>query len=124
MRFLDNQDAFLQSFGIAPVHLPEKQNNSKYSSCQRILRDYREKCKLDIFLHLCRLNYVGHGKIDVTMNTQEACKKILVCIRFVLLENRSVWILLKNHSIKLLSYQLVYPMTLERGIFSYVLRIC
>ena len=75
MRFLDNQDAFLQSFGIAPVHLPEKQNNSKYSSCQRILRDYREKCKLDIFLHLCRLNYVGHGKIDVTMNTQEACKK-------------------------------------------------
>ena len=41
-----------------------------------MLREYGESCKLDIFLHLCRLNYVGHDKIDVTRNTQEVCTQI------------------------------------------------
>ena len=74
--FLDNQSAFVQAFGLAPTLVPENLNSSNYSSLQKIVRDYGESCKLDIFLHLCQLNYVGNDKVDVALNTQEVCSKI------------------------------------------------
>ena len=75
-KFLDTQYDFDQAFGLTPTLLPENPNNSNYSSCQKLLREYGEKGKLDIFLHLCKLNYVGHDKVDTALNTQEICSKI------------------------------------------------
>ena len=40
------------------------------------LRDYGNQCKLKIFLYLCQLNYVGHAKVDINLNTLEVCSKI------------------------------------------------
>ena len=75
-KFLDTQYEFDQAFGLTPTLLPENPNNSNYSSCQKLLRDYGEKCKLGIFLHLCKLNYVRHDKVDIALNTQEICSRI------------------------------------------------
>ena len=58
------------------VLLPENPNNSNYTSCQRFLREDGKTCKLYIFQHLFRLNYVGHDKVDVSLNTQEICSKV------------------------------------------------
>ena len=55
--FLDNQAAFLKTCGTGLGPLPENPKNGNCLSYQRILRGYGKKCKLDIFLHLCRLNY-------------------------------------------------------------------
>ena len=74
--FLDNQAAFLKTCGTGLGPLPENPKNGNCLSYQRILRGYGKKCKLDIFLHLCRLNYVGHDNVDVTMHTQEVCQRI------------------------------------------------
>ena len=43
---------------------------------QRIVRDYGDQCKLEIIMHLCRLNYVEYTKVDVELNTLEVCSQI------------------------------------------------
>ena len=74
--FLDTQSDFETAFGLSPILIIENPNMSNYASCLKILRNYSENCKLDTFLHICRLNYVGHDKIDVTIHTCEVCQKI------------------------------------------------
>ena len=43
---------------------------------QRIVRDCGDQYKLEIIMHLCRLNYVGYTKVDVELNTLEVCSQI------------------------------------------------
>ena len=74
--FLDSQNEFNLTFGIEPVMLPEKPNDYDSLATSRILQTYTEKCKFDIFMHLCRLDYVGSDKIDPTLSVQEVCRKI------------------------------------------------
>ena len=74
--FLDNQLTFHSAFGVAPAILSEDPNDSKNPSRAKFLREFGDTCKLDIFLYLCQLNYVGHSKVDTTMNTQEVCSSI------------------------------------------------
>ena len=38
--------------------------------------DCGDQCKLEIIMHLCRLNYVGYTKVDVELNTLEVCSQI------------------------------------------------
>ena len=45
-------------------------------ACQRIIQDYCEQCKLEVFLYLCRLNYVGHARVNINLNTLEVCSQI------------------------------------------------
>ena len=47
--FLDSQIGFVAAFGSAPLIVPKNPNNGDYSACLKILRDYGETCKLDIF---------------------------------------------------------------------------
>ena len=74
--FLDSQLTFHLAFRVMPAILSENSNNSNNPSCVKILREYGDTCKLDIFLYLCQLNYVGNDKVDTTMNTQEVCSSI------------------------------------------------
>ena len=46
------------------------------SSCHKTIRNYSDQCKLEIFLHLCQLNYVGLTNIDIGLNTLEVCSHI------------------------------------------------
>ena len=75
--FLDSQVNFNSTFGKAPVMLhtsPTKMTTVK--SCQTTLREYSDICKLEIFLHLCQLNYVGQANVDVSLNTLDICSEI------------------------------------------------
>lgn len=40
------------------------------------MREHEEKCKLDIYLHLCEQDYVGDDLVDNALNVQEVCRKI------------------------------------------------
>ena len=45
-------------------------------TCQRLVRDYGDQCKLETFMHLCCLNYVGHTKVDIGLNMLEVCSQV------------------------------------------------
>ena len=77
LTFLDNMTGFQLTFGISPFMLPSSPTKTSTDmSCQRIIRDYGELCKLEIFMHLCMLNYVGHTKVDVGLNTLDIYSQI------------------------------------------------
>ena len=64
MTFLDGDDQFRQTFGDDPDMLPERPWDSNVTVARKILHEYSEQCKLDIFIHLCQLDYVGESNID------------------------------------------------------------
>ena len=45
-------------------------------SCQTIVQKYGDLCKLEICMNVCILNYVGHTKVDVGLNTLDICRQI------------------------------------------------
>ena len=83
LTFLDSQADFDSTFGINPRLLPTNPSNIDSSHLQRNLRQFSDRCKLDIFLHLCMLDYVGSDSIDISLNVQEVCRKISsLCQRY------------------------------------------
>ena len=46
------------------------------NNIRKVLRYFSEGCKLDVFMHLCMLDYVGHDQVDTLLNVQEICRKI------------------------------------------------
>ena len=76
LTFLDSQEEFNITFGNYPTILPSNPTATDYLSPRRLVRDYADKCKLDIFMHLCRLNYVGNDEIDSSLHVQEICRQI------------------------------------------------
>jgi len=75
----------VQAFDLAPTLVPKNPNSINYPSCKQNVCNYRESRDLNTFSHLCQLNYVGHGKVDVALNTQELCNKISSLRQFLLL---------------------------------------
>ena len=59
-----------------PCNLPEKPTYTDGLATRNMLRKFSEKCKFDIFMHICMLDYVGGDKIDPTLNVQEICRQI------------------------------------------------
>lgn len=74
--FFDTQFYFDKSFGVKPSLLPVHHISDESDSIHKVLTDYPERCKLDLFMHLCMLDYVGHEQVDVLLNGQEICRKI------------------------------------------------
>ena len=69
LEFLDNQKKFEKTFGDKPLNPV-----SQYSSTAlKRLYAYSEKCKLDVFLHMCRKYYMVHDSVDIYLSTQEVC---------------------------------------------------
>ena len=58
LTFLDSQEKFNITFGSYSTILPGDPTKTDYLSIRKIVRDYADKCKLNICMHLCRLNYV------------------------------------------------------------------
>ena len=59
LEFLDNQETFNEVFGDKPTIIPPNIDTSQNStSIARSLYSFGEKCKLDVFLHICRKYYV------------------------------------------------------------------
>ena len=67
LTFLDSQHNVDTTFGINPRIMPVIPTGSDIHVIQKLLRDFSEACRLDIFMHLCMLDYVGHDKLTCRM---------------------------------------------------------
>ena len=76
MKFLDNQTEFVKTFGSNPTLLPSMPTHPDNGSAMLLLHNFSEKCKLDIFIHLCMLDYVGNDIVDPSLNVVEVCRQI------------------------------------------------
>ena len=76
MDFLDDQTKFVTCFGDFPAIIPEKPTDSNVLTTRKLLTEYADNYKLDIFMYLCRLDYVGHAVVDIGLNVQEVCRQI------------------------------------------------
>ena len=59
MSFLDAQDSFDNVFGLKPFILDTQPVRGTPVDCLSRVRNYADKCMLDIFLEICREDYVG-----------------------------------------------------------------
>ena len=73
MNFLYNQEKFTTTFGNLPSLMSSKPKDSDYGLATAALRNYVNKWKLDICMHLWMLDYVGTDKIDPSFNVAEVC---------------------------------------------------
>ena len=76
LTFLDIQGEFIHTFGAHPKLLPTNPIGLDTRIIQRLLREYSEKCKLEIFMHLCMLDYVGDDRVDQSLHINEVSRKI------------------------------------------------
>ena len=77
LEFLDNQAAFAEVFGDKPkIISPNIITSKDITSTARSLYYFGEKCKLDLFLHVCRKYYVGHISVENSLIIKEVCHKI------------------------------------------------
>ena len=76
LNFLDNQEEFYNTFGQKPQILPPVPSSKDTDTVQKVIRDISDKCRLDIFMHLCMMDYVGEATVDPSLNVQEVCRKI------------------------------------------------
>jgi len=76
--FLDYQDKFVKSFRLSPFLLNEKPNTNGTVECMICVRAYADKYILDIFLVICREDYVGAEDVGSKRKlVHEICKFIL-----------------------------------------------
>ena len=76
LSFLDNQTDFAVTFGSKPTLLPPNPTSREHTVTAKTLYAYGEKCKLDVFLAMCRKYYVGHDSVDNSLSTQDVCRQI------------------------------------------------
>ena len=74
--FLDTQSDFDATFGKNPRVLPMIPTGSDIHDIQNLLREFSDKCRLDIFMHQCMIDYVGNDKVDPTLHVQDVCKQL------------------------------------------------
>ena len=73
MSFLDSEEKINQTFGDHPAMLSERPWDSNNMATSKLLQYYAELCKLDIFMHLCKLDYVGEDNVESVLNVVEVC---------------------------------------------------
>ena len=73
--FLNCQNEFFETFGSSSFLLNEKPNNSGPEECMTRVRDYAGICILDVFLAICREDYVGAEDVgSKRKSVHEICK--------------------------------------------------
>ena len=77
LQLLDNQEIFTEVFGNKPTIIaPNKDTSQYFTSAARRIYAFGEKCKLDVFLHMCRKYYVGHDSIYNSLRIHDVCCQI------------------------------------------------
>ena len=71
MNFLNNQTDSALTFGTFPTLLPTRPMDIENGSAMSILYKYSEKRQFDNFMHLWMLDYVGHEKLDTSLNVNQ-----------------------------------------------------
>ena len=81
--FLDNAASFRKEFGnppieILPVPPSAAHKDSSANPIQRELQRYAQRCMFDVFISLCKADYVGHDTdASDILAVQAVCQKIL-----------------------------------------------
>ena len=73
MTFLDDQSAFLTTFGYNPTILPYNAIKNEEGGPRNKLLAYANKCMFDVFLYICQEDYVG----DISVKSE---KKMIIAI--------------------------------------------
>ena len=77
MSFLDAQDLFDEMFGLKPLILDTQPVKGTPVECLSQVRTYADKCMLDIFLEMCREDYVGGDDAGSKIKlVHEVCKQL------------------------------------------------
>ena len=79
--FIDNKKYFEKMFGDKPTIFPPNPMSQDSSTVMKIPYLYIEKCKLDVFLLICRKYYVGANSVDNSLSTQDVCCPISYLIQ-------------------------------------------
>ena len=66
----------MQTVGLLHTMLPSRPTNNDHDSASNMLKLFSDKCHLDIFLHLCQHDYVGHNNVDPSLNVVDVCHTI------------------------------------------------
>ena len=107
--FLDSKNELQLTFGTSPFMLPSSPTKTSVNMfCQKIIQEYGDLCKLEMFVHLCVLNYVGHANVDIGLNTLDVCSQISDVKQVYNQMNECIMILQTNYLIGSRLWQLVY----------------
>jgi len=80
LTFLDCQNTFVETFGTSPFLLNEKPIDNGAAGCMTCVRDYADKCMLDVFLAICCEDYVGVEDVDSKRKLVHEISKIILSI--------------------------------------------
>ena len=73
---MDKNDEFYKVFGKNSILLPPNPTSVDSATTSKILLDFSELCRLDVYLRACRKFYVGSSNINKNTSTQEVCREI------------------------------------------------
>jgi len=76
LKFLDNQNEFDAIFGKNPVLLPSNPTSSNNTTTAKLLLDFSDQCRLDVYMYACRKFYVGTAKVDKHTSIMEVYREI------------------------------------------------
>ena len=76
LNFSDTQSAFDQIFGTQPNIYRDFENNKYVRDAKRAITRSIDKCRLDIFIAVFRMDYVGTDNDDINFYVQEFCNEI------------------------------------------------
>ena len=98
LTFLDSQHECDSTFKICPIIIPMIPTSYNSIRTHKLFRDYANKCKFDMFMHLCMMENVGHNKFGTTLNVQKNVFKLVLSIKYISVE-RPVQLIVTNYLI-------------------------
>jgi len=78
IKFLDKQNEFDVTFGKDPLLLPSNPTSIDGTVTTKVLPEFSDQCRLDIYLHACCKFYVGNAKVDENTSMMKVCREISV----------------------------------------------
>ena len=76
LKILDNQNEFDATFGKNSVLLPSNPTSPDNTTTAKLLLDFSDQCRLDVYMYAFRKFYVWNAKVDKTTSMMELCQEI------------------------------------------------
>ena len=76
LTFLDSQEEFSDTLGIQAMMYHTFEKYDEAHNALRELEQFVDACQLDVFIFVCRMEYVGTDTDDTTFYVQEVCNEI------------------------------------------------
>jgi len=76
LKILDNQNEFNAIFGKNPVLLPSNPTSSDNTTTAKLLLDFSDQCRSDVYMYTCGKFYVGNAKLSKNTSMMEVCQEM------------------------------------------------